>query len=443
MSSANQPLRQSGVYRNLPSFDPSLKGLKAIVCGASGISGFNTIRSLLDTPDRWSTVYALSRSKLSDNLLSLFTKEQASRIKHVSIDLGSSAEDIAKSLRDGDVSADYVFYYAYLPPKSDKNAMDPSQADELVEANVGPFKNFLNSLPLAGLKPKRILLQTGGKNYGVHIGRVRTPVVESDPQPRHLMPNFYYPQEDALKAFCKEHPETCWNVIRPAAIIGTTAHPSMNTFLIFAVYAAVQAQKGQPLDFPSDITTWQAEGCHSSARLTGFLSEWAILEDKCANQDFNAQDGGAMTWDRFFNELARWYGAPGVSPLTTDDAAFKIQTTAGGADAPLGYGPPLTIKSTFSYADWAADKANKAAWQELAKNSNGQLDADVFDGNMQDAPMADFVWANWGSLSMNKARRLGFCGFVDTLESVFEMFADTAKLGLLPEMKVDAARPLM
>jgi hypothetical protein len=36
--------------------------------------------------------------------------------------------------------------------------MNPSTADDLVEANVPPLKNFLGSLPLAGIKPKRILL---------------------------------------------------------------------------------------------------------------------------------------------------------------------------------------------------------------------------------------------------------------------------------------------
>jgi len=113
MSSSQQPLRQSGIYRNLPSFDPSIKNLKAIVCGATGISGFHCIRALLDTP-RWSKIYALSRSPLSDEILSFLTEEQRSRIQHVSVDLSSSGEQIAKSFKDAGVEADYVFYYAYL-----------------------------------------------------------------------------------------------------------------------------------------------------------------------------------------------------------------------------------------------------------------------------------------------------------------------------------------
>ena len=283
MSSSQHPLRQSGIYRNLPTFNPQIKGLKATVCGASGILGFHTIRALLDSPERWAKVYALSRSPLLDKLLGFFTEEQRSRIEHVSVDLGATAEDIAQALRYANVNAEYVFYYAYLKPKTEMSAMDPGMAEELVKANVPPFENFLDSLPLAGIRPKRILLQTGGKNYGMHIGRVRTPLVESDPQPRHLEPNFYYPQEDKLMSFCKQHEETSWNLIRPISVNGATDNASMNTFLSFGVYAAVQARKGEDLIFGADIESWQFEQCHSTARLTGYLSEWAVLEDHCAN----------------------------------------------------------------------------------------------------------------------------------------------------------------
>lgn len=70
--------------------------------------------------------------------------------------------------------------------------MYPGTAGDLVEANVPPFRNFLDSLSLAGVRLKRILLRKGGKNYGMHIGRVRTSLVETDPQPHHLTANFFY-----------------------------------------------------------------------------------------------------------------------------------------------------------------------------------------------------------------------------------------------------------
>ncbi|KZM22460.1 uncharacterized protein EKO05_0000846 [Ascochyta rabiei] len=441
MSSSQYPLRQSGIYRNLPTFDPSLKDLRALVLGATGISGFHTIRALLDSPRRWSRVYAVSRSPLSKKLLSLLTEEQRSRIKHVSVDMTSPAHDIAQAFRDANVMAEYVFYYAYLPPQSGHSAMDPKTAEELVQVNVPPFKNFLGSLPIAGIRPKRILLQTGGKNYGVHIGRVRTSIVESDPQPRHLAPNFYYPQEDMLRTFCNEHPETDWNMIRPFAVIGATEHASMNTFFSFGVYAAIQALKGEPLRFGADFQSWQFEASHSTARLTGYLSEWVVLEEKCANQSFNAQDGGLLSWDRFFHELARWYGVSEVQGPELDEKKLQTTTMAGAEDCPLGYGPPLVIRNSFTLAQWAADPSKKKAWEEIMSKSNGQLTKNPWDGDLKDFFMGDFAYLAFGTASTNKSKRYGFCGFVDTLESIFEMFQEMERLGILPQMKVDAAQP--
>ncbi|KAI8936343.1 hypothetical protein NX059_006757 [Plenodomus lindquistii] len=443
MGSQSQPLRQSGIYHNLPTFDPSIKGLKAIVCGATGISGFNAIRSLLDTPDRWSTIYALSRSSLSDDVLQFLTEQQKSRIQHVSLDLSGSSEDIAKTLKEAGVQADYVFYYAYLSPKTDKSAMDPSTADDLVESNVPPFRNFLGALPVAGIKPKRILLQTGGKNYGCHVGRVRTSLVESDPQPRHLGPNFYYHQEDLLEKFCNEHPETGWNIVMPAAIIGTVQYASMNAFLSFGVYAAIQAHKKEPLQFGGDLTSWQFEMNHSTARLTGYLAEWAVLEEQCKNQRFNAQDGGLLSWDRFFNELGRWYGIDDVRGPELDDSKFTVQKMPSGKDTPLGWGPSLDLRLSKSLEKWSAEPSTTKAWTEMMKKSNGQLKRNLLDGKSLDVHMCDFSYIPFGTLSMNKTRMYGFNGFVDTLEGIFEMYTELIQLGVLPPMKVAAARPLV
>lgn len=116
-------------------------------------------------------------------------------------------------------------------------------ADALADINVPMFKNFLDSLEIANVEPKRILLQTGGKNYGLHIGRCRAPLVESDPKPRHLQTNFYYSQEDLLFEYCKKHPQTGWNVVRPVGVIGVAQRAPLNAFYPFAIYAAVQAQR--------------------------------------------------------------------------------------------------------------------------------------------------------------------------------------------------------
>ncbi|GAP92498.1 putative NAD dependent epimerase dehydratase [Rosellinia necatrix] len=444
-SSAEYPLRQCGIYRNIPDFDPSIKDLSAVICGANGISGFATLRALLDAPERWRRIYTLSRSPLSAEQMSLIPPERHSHIKQVRIDLSSPGEEIAKALREANVQADYAFFYSYVQPAhTSDSGMSVEIASALVGLNVPMFENFLQGLEMATLKPKRIVLQTGGKNYGVHIGRTRTPFVESDPQPQHLGPNFYYGQEDLLFKYCQKHPETGWNIVRPVGIIGVAQRAPLNAFYPFAVYAAVQAQKGEPLYFGGEFESWQFEYSHSTARMTAYLTEWAVLEDQCKNEAFNAQDGGSVSYDRFYAELARWYGVEkGVQNPDLEESKYHIQNFAGGKEAPLGYGPPVVLKTTFRLADWFQQPENKAAWEEIMAKSNGQVKVNVFEDPAMKNLISEFDYARRGNLSMNKSRIMGFCGFVDTLESLFETYQETAIFGALPKMKVASANALI
>ncbi|KAF4460647.1 nad dependent epimerase dehydratase family [Fusarium albosuccineum] len=442
MSLRLYPLQSSGIFRNLPQFDPDLTGLTAIVCGASGISGFHALRALLDTP-RWSRVFLLSRSPLSAEAKSFLSADQLSRVTHVPVDLLSSAESIARELQRAQVKAGYLFYYAYLQPDSVLDPMSPEAAQVLIDTNAPMLQNLLDALPLAYTVPKRILLQTGGKNYGMHIGRVRTPIVESDPQPRHIADNFYYHQEDAIKAVCEKFPGTTWNVVRPFGIIGAAPNSPLNMFMSFAIYAAVQAHKGDPLEFGGDLTAWQFEASHSSVRLTSYLSEWAVLEPDCANQAFNAVDGGALSWDRFFGALAEWWGVSrGVVKPDMDSASYtEVMTLGGGSTNPLGYGPPQEMKRRFALRQWADDKANEEAWRSMMQSSGGELAWNPFEGNKDAIFSGDFAYLSFGTASLHKTRRFGFNGYVDSLESIHEMYIECQKLRMLPRMASIRATP--
>lgn len=122
--------------------------------------------------------------------------------------------------------------------------------------------NFSNGLRDAGLKPKRFLLQTGAKHYGFHIGPATNPSFETDPRVT-LENNFYYPQEDALSAYCSEVGAQ-WNVVRPSYIIGAIRDNLLNHMVGFVVFGAVQAHLGEPLAFPGDYVAWDREYCQSA-----------------------------------------------------------------------------------------------------------------------------------------------------------------------------------
>ncbi|CAH0033898.1 unnamed protein product [Clonostachys rhizophaga] len=378
-----QPLRNSGLFHNLPQFGPDVGGLTAIVCGANGISGFHALRSLLDTP-RWSRIFLVSRSPLCEGAKSFFTNEQLSRVTHVPVDLSSPAESIAESLQQAQLKAEYLFYYAYVQPKSVLDPMSPEAAKALIKTNVPMSQNLLDAMSLAGIVPKRILLQTGGKNYGMHLGRF---------------------------------PGTAWNVVRPFGIIGASPNSLLNMFVSFAIYAAVQANEGQPIEFGGDLTAWQFEAMHSTARLTGYLSEWAVLEPDCANEAFNAVGGATLSWDRFFSALVQWWGVlKGVLGPRMDDHQYsKVMSLGGDFKNPLGYGPPQEMKRRFTLQEWAEGEVNRRTWKSLMESG-------------------DFAYLSFGTASLAKTRKFGFNGFVNPLESVPEMYLESQKLGMLPKM---------
>ncbi len=235
------------------------------------------MRVLLQSPQRWSKVYALSRRPPPAEMMALLPQDQRARVKHVACDFLEPPETIAKALKSAGVSATHVFFYSYLQPKPPPGSPAWSNADELVKVNGDLLENFLKALPLADIRPTRVLLQTGAKNYGMHIGRIRTPALESDPQPKHLEPNFYYRQEATLFDFCKANPSTSWNVIRPAWVLGAVNNAQMNALHPAAIYAAVQAQKNEPLYFPSDWASWQNECCHSTGQSLEYQKQKLIF----------------------------------------------------------------------------------------------------------------------------------------------------------------------
>ncbi|GAB7365047.1 hypothetical protein MBLNU230_g5828t1 [Neophaeotheca triangularis] len=444
MATTPRQIQDKGIYKSLPTYPPSLNNLTAIVTGANGISGFHTMRVLLESPSRWTKVWAASRRPPPAEMMDLLTAEQRERVEHVALDFLENPEEIARVLTETGVVADYVFFYSYAQPKPKPGAGAWSNAKELVEVNSALLRNFLEALPKANIEPKRFLLQTGAKNYGVHLGPVRTPCTESDPPVERDDPawqNFYYPQQSLLYAYCEAR-STDWNIIMPAWIIGATTNAAMNALHPLAVYAAVQAHKNQPLAYPGTLEAWQALSEHSTAKLTGHLSEWAVLTAACANQKFNASDSSPLPRNRLWPELARWYGTPGSEGPELDEA--KITTLAPPPDTPtpLGYGPPAKTRFHWTLSAWAEREENHAAWRELMQNHG--LTHDPFE-----APEEHFVFgdaAAWGLgtvLSMNKARYFGWTGFVDTRESLFQAYGELARLGMLPPMVVGAAEPLI
>lgn len=167
------------------------------------------------------------------------------------------------------------------------------------------------------------MLQTGAKNYGIHLGPTINPQHEFDPRVT-LEPNFYYPQEDMLFEYCKETGAE-WNVVRPSYILGAVKTAAMNLAYPIGVYGAVQAYLKKPMVFPGDVRAFHNVHDLSTAMLNAYLEEWAVLTPNAANEAFSVCDGSQFCFGKFWLTMAKWYGLDYELP---DDraAVHEVQT---------------------------------------------------------------------------------------------------------------------
>ena len=193
----------------------------ALVAGASGIIGNGLVEALDGHPD-W-TARLLATKPIEGHLT-------------IAVDLADAAATAAAMARAPDTT--HLFYAAYR-----------AQPDFAAEVAVnGPMlENLLDGLKAAGAPLQRVVLYQGAKVYGVHLGPVLAPFYEDSA--RHVPPNFYYTQEDALRRRA-EAGEFDWSILRPDVIIGDVAGNPMNMAMVIGVFAAISKATGTPFRFP-------------------------------------------------------------------------------------------------------------------------------------------------------------------------------------------------
>ena len=144
---------------------------KAVVVGSLGVIGRYIVEKLVEERD-WQVI-GLSRRKEPDR----------PRYRHVIVDL-LDAQDTARKLADlADVT--HIFYAAFQATSGSASNF---------ASNTGPNRemlvNSVTAIERAARHLKRVVLVTGTKYYGVHLGPLKTPMRETDQ--RHLPPNYYW-----------------------------------------------------------------------------------------------------------------------------------------------------------------------------------------------------------------------------------------------------------
>ncbi len=333
----------------------------AVVIGALGVIG-RYIVERLEAEGGWQVV-GLSRRQGQDR----------PGVRYLSVDLLDVDATNAALAQLTDTS--HVFYAAFQA-----SAGAASGYASNVAANRDMLINSVSAIDRVAGGLQRVVLVTGTKYYGTHLGPYRTPSRESDP--RHLPPNYYFDQIDWLTAF-QQGKGWDWTELRPQTLCGFAPGTPMSIVPVIAVYAAICKELGLPLRFPGKLGAWRSIYQVTDSAHFADAALWAATEPRCANQAYNITNGDYFRWCNVWPRFAEVFEMPWAEPQT-------ISLTAQMADK-----APLWESMVKKYGLQPYSFEQVVAW-----------------------PFGDYVFgSDWDVMSnVTKSRQHGFEAVVDTEE---------------------------
>ena len=349
------------------------KRKKAIVAGAGGIVGRGLVEYLSSLED-WEIV-GLSR-KIPD---------YKSRAAFVSVDLLDVEDCRAKLSTITD--ATHVFYAALL--------QKPTEVEQ-VETNGGMLRNLIDAIEQVAKELQHISLMEGAKAYGCHLGPFKSPARETDP--RHMPPNFYFTQEDDLRAKQRGKSWT-YSVIRPDLVCGPGVGHPMNLTMVLAVYGTICKELGLGFRFPGKPGAYTALFDATDTGLLARATVWAATEPRCANEVFNITNGDCFRWQYLWPKLGEFFGLE------------------------VGTPQPMPLSQMM------ADKG--PLWDRIVKNYGLKTHA---YNQVVSWEFGEFVLSLEYDVivSVTKARQFGFHEVVDTEEMFLRMFRQFREQRYIP-----------
>ncbi|KAH6959623.1 hypothetical protein BKA56DRAFT_500944 [Ilyonectria sp. MPI-CAGE-AT-0026] len=360
------------------------QGKVAFVTGGNGISGNAVVERLIRTSsEEWSRIIVSSKN-------SLIERWQDPRIEFIALDFLEPVDSIIARMKPICQSVTHAFFTSYVHSKD---------FAQLPAYNVPLFKNFLTAIDtVAGKSLQRVCLQTGAKNYGLHLGPMAMcPAPEDCPRYDDKGENFYYSQEDYLFGLAAQR-DWSYSVIRPKAIIGYS--PSKNGIsesITLALYFLICRELGEEARFVGNSFFWNSTDDQSYAPSLADMTVWAMTNQNTKNQVFNHANGDVVVWRYLFPRLAAHFGA------TRPEPPFRI-------------------------SEWAKDK--REVWHRICDKYGGKKE--VFDWATWDA-MEWVGCMTWLSLiSLKKARKFGWNRVDDTYETWLQTCKTYEMAGTLP-----------
>jgi nucleoside-diphosphate-sugar epimerase len=338
--------------------------MKALVVGASGISGWNTVRHLRE---RGWEVDGISRRPA----------EGLDGMRGVHVDVTDPAAT-ATALAGGDYT--HVFYCTWL--------RQPTEAENR-RVNGGMLANVLDAVGPV----RHVALVTGLKHYlGPFEAYARVPVETPfrEEQARVPYENFYYDQEDILFEAAARHGFT-WSVHRAHTMIGWALGNAMNMGVTLAVYGTICREQGRPFVFPGSPQQYEGVTDITDAALLAEQLEWSATTPVAANQALNIVNGDVFRWRRMWEVLAGDLGVE-TAPYPGTGRSLEAEMQDAG---------PVWRAIAERYGLREPDVNRLASWWHS--------DSDL------GRPVETFA-------SMTKSRELGFTGFRDTEKTFLTLF---------------------
>ena len=340
---------------------------KVLVAGASGVVGYAAVRHFAAL-DGWDVVGVSRRPPPA-----------VPGASHVALDLTDEAQcrAAARELRD----VTHVVYAALY----EKPGLVPGWYEQdQMERNLLMLRNLLGPLD-ACARLEHVSLLQGTKAYGAHVGRMELPGRED--RPRHDHANFYWLQEDHLRA-AREGRPWAWTILRPQVVFGDALGSNMNALPALGVYAALLRADGRALDYPGG-PPFVTEAV--DADLLARALEWAATTPACRDEIFNITNGDVFSLRGVWQVLAEAFGM------------------APGADVPMS----LSVELPGREPDWArlVERFELRAPRRLSEVvGQGFVYADLLlAAGATEPPPPTLV-------STIKARTAGFSDCVDTEE---------------------------
>ncbi|KIW01144.1 uncharacterized protein PV09_07430 [Verruconis gallopava] len=311
----------------------------------------------------------------------------------MSVDL-SSSEACAKALSPLTDVVQIVFAALHEEPDLRSGWLEQKQ----IERNEAMLRNTVEAVVPHAKGLRNVTILQGPKAYGVHVHPIRVGSREDRDEDRSI-PNFYWAQEDYLKARQKGQ-DWSWNVLRPGLVIGMSVGGAMNLYGAIGVYAAVLKARGEPLYYPGEgLAIAQATDSDVIAQ----ACEWVLREPRARNQCYNLENGELASLKEHWAVFAEALG--------------------------MQEGPTKPFSFTREMAGFGRE------WDQIREKHELRAPAlETFLG--QSGQFADFIFMRGNSppssMSCIKVRSHGFTGQIYTDDMIRKWFKLYQDEGLLP-----------